>query len=152
MYVLISELGDKRGEVTKVDKELEEKEELAELGRSLFDSKIEVTPETSKLVQEAVFVAGGYGWSGNYTKVLYVDKPHLYVSKVGGLAYSDAVDKNFQSNPKKEVKVSTKTQLVVEDVVQDKSEMLEELSNVQKELEEVNKRIEKIKSKLNTNQ
>lgn len=138
--------------VIKVDKDLEEKEELVELGRSLFGTKIRVTPETSKLVQEAVFAAGGYGWPLNDPhKVRFEDKPYIFITKDGAFSCCP-FEGTFLSSGKKEVKVSTKTQLVVEDVVEDNSEALEELSKAQKELEEVSKRIEKIKSKLNTNQ
>lgn len=136
--------------VIKVDKELEEKEELAELGRSLFGTKIKVTHETSKLVQEAVFAADG-SWSTGTKSITDVAQPFIFIRSNGELSWSWDLE-DFLSRGLKEVKVSTKTQLVVEGVVEDNPEVLEELSKAQKELEEVSKRIEKIKSKLNTNQ
>lgn len=49
--------------------------------------KMQVTPELSERVQEIIFTNGGY-WGKGCTKVLYIDKPYLFIDKFNEIGYS----------------------------------------------------------------
>lgn len=53
-----------------------------------FNGKYRVNPETSKLLQEAVFKDGGR-WSYPSKDVAFLDKKHLYVDKYGRITWDD---------------------------------------------------------------
>lgn len=53
-----------------------------------FGYKYQVNPETSKLLQEAVFKDGGR-WSYPSKDVAFLDKKHLYVDKYGHIKWGD---------------------------------------------------------------
>lgn len=53
------------------------------LGKQLFGKKIRVNPTTSRLVQEAVFAAGGKGWYFSRRRVLHTDYAYLFVDCEG---------------------------------------------------------------------
>lgn len=62
-----------------------------------FGKKYRVTPETSKLLQEEVFKAGGK-WRGETEFVQLTEAPFLFVSDSGEMSYSydywfDIIDK-----------------------------------------------------------
>ena len=63
---------------------------------SLFGRKYRVTPETSKLLQETVFAAGGsWGYVSGKT-IKHLEQPCLYVEKDGVLGYSDSCDGSYE--------------------------------------------------------
>lgn len=126
--------------VKKVDRE---QEELKALGKSLFGKKMRVTPETSELVQKAVFAAGG-GWLGAMTKeVRNISEPYLHISSSGQVGWGEN-EGYFSKDRTPEVTLSTKTTLVVEEVKIDplKKERLNRIKRMEKELEELKKSIE----------
>jgi len=62
-----------------------------------FGYKYRVTPETSKLLQEAVFADGG-GWNFNgRTKVQHLENEYLYIYENGEISYGNSYC-DFQSD------------------------------------------------------
>lgn len=53
-----------------------------------FNGKYRVTPETSKLLQEAVFKDGGY-WRTGSAKVLHEEEPYLYIDDKGEMIFGN---------------------------------------------------------------
>lgn len=53
-----------------------------------FGFKYQVTPETSKLLQEAVFKDGGQ-WRSSSTKVQLEKEPYLYVDDEGEMVFGN---------------------------------------------------------------
>ena len=58
--------------------------------------KVQVTPEQSKAIQEAIFKKGG-GWATGDTCLKYLDKPFLVIN-YGYLVYSVTEDEFYEYN------------------------------------------------------
>lgn len=121
----------------------EEKQEP--IGKKLFGHKMRVTPETSRLVQEAVFEAGG-GWWTEGKKVKYLDMECLYISKGGRIAHSD-YDGIFKDAPSPEIQVSAKSVLVIEDIVKSEKELqieetLRKIASLEEQLKQLKESLE----------
>lgn len=63
-------------------------EQITEMVKAGEEFKIKVNPETSKLVQEAVF-AGGWKWAASGTSIVKYNAPYLIVDKqMGSLSFA----------------------------------------------------------------
>lgn len=127
-----------------------EEDSLSSLGLKLFGTKIEVNPETSKLIQEAVFAAGGSWANGEKYAKYYLETHtyHLYISETGVITLS--IHKTeLKNNHYKEVKVGVKRSLIIEEFDEELEKVKSELAEAEKKQEELAKTIETLKSKLN---
>lgn len=69
----------------------------------LKNTKVKVTPDQSRLVQEIVFKAGIH-WIGNDTKVRYTNEPYLLFDSAGIIRYLKLTDDyEFEQNKGKEL-------------------------------------------------
>lgn len=82
--------------------------ELEQLVSNKTHFKIAVTPETSEIVQNAIFRAGG-AWNGTFdvTQVKYVSKPYLYYlgNSSSGITYSE-LEHSFRDNKGLEIELN----------------------------------------------
>lgn len=118
---------------------------LADLGKQLFGKKMRVTPETSKLVQEAVFAAGG-SWPNLRTDVVDYAISYFFCSINGELTYRVEGETFFEFRELTEVKITPTsfsiTELPTKEEIE-KQETLKELEGAKKEVERLT---EKVKS------
>ena len=107
-------------------------------GKQLFGKKYRVTPETSKLIQEAVFAAGG-GWFFGGRCVLELESKFLWVSETGELTKEDSSEEFFVGTEELEgiITVGITGVAVVDKEVEAKKKQLEELDRKIKELQAI---------------
>lgn len=118
-------------------------EELKSLGKSLFGKKMRVTPETSELVQKAVFAAGGI-WGDDRKIIQYCDTNYLYVSE-GGYITRDNSSGYFDRHYASEVTLSVEKKLVVTEVPKidkAKQEKLDRIARMEEELKQLKRSVE----------
>lgn len=108
-------------------------------GKQLFGKKYRVTPETSKLIQEAVFAAGGY-WRSGCASVKYTDTDKfMFVTETGCLTTSWLNETTFIDNkyPEGIITIGITGVAVVDKEVEAKKKQLEELDRKIKELQAI---------------
>lgn len=122
---------------TFVKKQKEEKK-MAFDGKQLFGKKYRVTPETSKLIQEAVFVAGGWWWCGE-RQVSELESKFLWVDDEGCMTKEDFDEMFFikDSTPEGIITVGIIGVSVVDKEKEEKKKQLEELDAKIKELQAI---------------
>lgn len=122
---------------TFIKKQKEEKK-MAFDGKQLFGKKYRVTPETSKLIQEAVFAAGGCWYCGE-KEVLELESKFLWVDSEGLMAKSDFDEELFimDKDPEGIITIGITGVSVVDKEKEEKKKQLEELDAKIKELQAI---------------
>lgn len=106
---------------------------LAALGKQLFGKKMQVNPETSKLVQEAVFAAGG-SWVGR-DGIRLAEAKFLFVSEERGLLSYTRDSAYFKMHYLTEVEIKPITTFEIID--KSKEEDLNKLKELEEQVEEL---------------
>lgn len=121
---------------------------LASLGKQLFGKKMRVTPETSKLVQEAVFAAGG-SWLLGEVEVKNIEMPYLHVSEGGRLTFADHKEEScFKLHPNTEVEITPVTTFTIKEVDKEKEEELKRIKELEKEVASMTEELNQLKEEV----
>lgn len=107
-------------------------------GKQLFGKKYRVTPETSRLIQEAVFAAGGY-WEDGENSVSDLDSKFLRVDNKGYMTKEESDEDFFNKDRELEgiITVGITGVTVVDKEAEARKKQLEELDAKIKELQTI---------------
>lgn len=112
-----------------------------------FGKKYRVTPETNRLLQEAVFADEGLGWISTIG-CWGLNKKYIFVDHDGLLTYTDN-EVYFNEHEYPEGVISVKQILVLEDVVTPKSEEDIKREEIQENIRKQEKFLEELKEQFN---